>query len=97
MRQVEHAERAVRFPEPFDDKPKRSVGDHIDRVNFSMVLSAADSAYQNNQQYQIEQDFQLPCRPAQAAASWEKQPLAAAADNAVDTGAHHRADDTWGK
>ena len=78
----------IRLAEEFDDKPERSIAHHVDRVSASLQPFFPNSRTQDGKQDQVKHDLRLPRWEAHPVRSRNRQPPAAAGQNAVDPGAH---------
>lgn len=78
----------VRLSEELDDKPERSIAHHVDRVSASLQPFFPNSRTQDGKQDQVKHDLRLPRWEAHPVRSRNRQPPAAAGQNAVDPGAH---------
>ena len=76
-------------PEEFQDEPKGSVGDHVNRVDLAVAFSCQNLASENDQQHHIEYDLHFPGGPADVFQTWNQRSEAAPGKDTVDPGTHN--------
>lgn len=87
----------IRLAEKLDDKPKRSIAHHVDRVSASLQPFFPNSRTQDGEQDQVKDDLRLTRWEAYPVCPRNRKPAAASGQNAVDPGAHDRKDHAGGK